>query len=143
MDAAIKSLEFKSSIEKAYPLAKRYCQKMDQLFNSLAKKASEIAEKLANEEINEPENILSAIKNASSAKALSAELRKAFRRPEEFFALRGALVELKQRLGDPQIASAEAVFKTYLLWKLSQAFAEMKNQPPASDTARVPTTKAG
>lgn len=123
MDSAMKSLEFRSAVREAYPRARKYVRKMDQLFQSLEERAREMAEGLAKDGVDEPEKIQSAIRDAFSGEALLSELRKVFSRPEEFFTLREALVELKQKMGDPEIAAAEALFKPYLRHKVSPAFA--------------------
>ena len=122
MDSALELLEFKSRIKEAYPKAKRYLEKMDQLFDSLVKKTKQVTDSLAEKGVSEPEEIRSAIKDAFSEKTLLAEFRKVFRSAEEFFALRGALLELRKRVGNPDSSLSEAAIRPYLRLKVSQAF---------------------
>lgn len=122
MDSALKLLDFKSRIKEALPAAKGYFQNMDRLFSRLSERARMVVAAMAEDKICEMEQMRSAIKHAFSDTALYTEVRKAFRSPEEFFALREALAELLRRLGHTEYAAAEAALKPYLRQAVTAAF---------------------
>jgi len=125
MDSAMEVMQFKTKIEDAYPKAKRYLENMDNLFFGLMRRTKQVVTDLSNKNITESEQILTAIKDAFSPKVLAAELRRAFRSAEEFFSLRGAMVELKARFSKSS-NEAENTIKPYLRQKLEQIFGRHK-----------------
>lgn len=123
MDSAIKLLDFRAAIDRAYPKAKSYLEKMNRLFYRLDKGLLKVADTLPQEGMVEPEEVQLAIRNAFSEDMLYIELRKAFRSPSEFFSFRGAYTELIRKLGDQETISAEDAFRSYLDYKIPQAYA--------------------
>jgi len=122
MDSALELMEFKTKIEDALPKAKMYLGKIDRLLEKLTKKAGQVASGLADERVSDPHEIRSAIRSAFAGKFLLAEVRAVFRSSEEFFGLRGALLELNKSMGNSNGTSAEAALKPYLRQKIAQAF---------------------
>lgn len=114
MNSALEFLDFKAEIDKLYPTAKKYLQRMDQLFQRLSQKARQVAFELGEDKLSDMSDVRSAIEDAFSGKALYSELRRAFRSPEEFFSLRVAFGELRARLGDKENSEAETALKPYL-----------------------------
>lgn len=122
MDSAMKVLESREAIDRAYPKAKNYLEKMNHLFDSLAKRVRQVTDALAKTEIVDPEEIRIAISNNFGEDTLFSELRKAFRSSKEFLSLRGAFSELIKKLGDQESIAAETAFRSYLHYKIPQAF---------------------
>lgn len=122
MNAALELIEFKSRVEKVSPLAKQYLEKMDRLFQRLSRRAQQVAFSLAEKEIHSIEDVHSTIGEAFSGANLRYELRNIFRNPEEFFALRGALTELRAIVGDRSHVAAESAVKPYLVQEITAAF---------------------
>lgn len=125
MEAALKLLEFKTRVKEAYPLAQRYLQKMDRFFQGLDEKATQVALSLAGgNKLCSTEDIYAAVRDAFSSESLRSELRKAFRSSEEFFTLRGALLELRAKLGGAESTGAEAALRPYLQRVIALTFGE-------------------
>jgi len=122
MNSALEFLDFKAEIDKLYPTAKKYLQRMDQLFQRLSQKARQVAFELGEDKLSDMSDIRSAIEDAFSGKALHSELRRAFRNPEEFFSLRVAFGELRAKLGDMENSEAETAIKPYLSQIIASAF---------------------
>ena len=122
MNSALELMDFQAGIKGAHPSAKRYFEKMDRLFERLSRRARQVALAVAEDRICDKQDILSAIEQAFSFEALCSELRRVFRSPDEFFALRGALLELRAKLGDADGISAEAALKPYLRCVTALAF---------------------
>ena len=68
--------------------------------------------------------LVTAIEHAFPLEALCSELRRVFRSSDEFFSSRGALVELRGKLGYTGSASDEAVIKPYLRHVAARAFGD-------------------
>lgn len=126
MDSAIKLLDFKAAIDRAYPKAKSYLEKMDRLFDRLTKRVWQVTDSLPETGPVEAEEIHQAVKNTFNEDALFIELRKSFRSSSEFFSLRGAFNELNKKLGDQESILAEAAFRAYLDHIIPRAFAARK-----------------
>jgi hypothetical protein len=126
MDSAMKLMDFRASIEKAYPKAKSYLEKMNRLFDRLTKRVGPVTDALPEGRIIELDEIQLAIKNAFSEGTLFLELRKTFRSSNDFFSLRGAISDLIRKLGDQESITAETAFRSYLNHKIPQAFAERR-----------------
>lgn len=122
MDSAMKLLKSREAIDRAYPKAKSYLEKMNRLFDSLIKRVRQVTDALAKTETVDPEEIRMAINNAFGEDRLFPELRKVFRSSKEFFSFRGAVSELIRNLGDQESIAAETAFRSYLYYKIPQAF---------------------
>ena len=137
MNSALEFLDFKAEIDKLYPTAKKYLQRMDQLFQRLSQKAIQVAFELGEDKLYDMSDIRSAIENAFSGKALYSELRRAFRSPEEFFSLRVAFGELRARLGNRENSEAEMALKPYLSQVIASALGDghriMAGKRPAAE----------
>ena len=114
MDAALALLDFKAKIEQSSPTAERYLERIDRLFVRLVSRTNEVASHLAEDTIHDSAAIETAISDAFSDQSLSAELKRVFRSPEEFFTQRAALVKLRVMLGKAESDAAEAALKHYL-----------------------------
>lgn len=124
MDSAIKLLDFKDAIDKAYPKAKSYLEKMNRLFDRLTKRVWQVIDNLPEAGVVEPEEIQLAVKNTFAEDTLFIELRKSFRSSSEFFSLRGAFNDLNKKIGDEESIRAEAAFRSYLDHVIPRAFAK-------------------
>jgi hypothetical protein len=133
METAVQLMDFKTKIEGAYPLAKRYLERMDLFFERLNRKASDLAFTLGGN-ISDMPQIQSSIEIAFSLEALGAELRKAFRSPDEFFNLRGAMIELRFKLGNTEASRVEVAIQPYLRRIMSFAFNKRSTVAPATPT---------
>ncbi|MFH1381412.1 MAG: hypothetical protein ABIH70_00775 [Chloroflexota bacterium] len=122
MNSALQFMEFKAAMEEMALPAKRYVEKMDRFFDRLSAKANQLSFTLAEDKVCNVEDITSAISGAFSGESLNIELRRTFRHAEEYFTLRGALVQLKTKLGDNGAAAAEATLRPYLHRKIELAF---------------------
>jgi hypothetical protein len=131
METALQLMDFKNRIEKVYPLAKRYLEGMDLFFERLNRKAMDLAFTLG-ENVGDAPQIESSIEAAFSLEALGAELRRAFRSPEEFLNLRGAVNELRLRLGNAEASRAEAAIEPYLRQIMSFAFSPGSRVAPTT-----------
>lgn len=123
MESAMKLMDHKAAIDRAYPKAKSYIKKMKRIFDRLTRSVGQVVDALPEGGIVEPEEIQLAIKNAFNDDTLFVELRKAFRTSQEFLSQRGAFSELIRKLGDEESIAAETAFRSYLNHKISQAFA--------------------
>ncbi|MFC1925296.1 hypothetical protein ACFLW2_01200 [Chloroflexota bacterium] len=122
MESAMKLMDHKAAIERAYPKAKSYIEKTKRIFDRLTGKVGQVVDALPEEGMVEPEAIQMAIKNTFDDETLFLELRKAFRSSQEFFSQRGAFSELIRKLGDQESIAAETAFRSYLNQKISQAY---------------------
>lgn len=126
MDSAMKLMDFRAAIDRAYPKAKSYLSKMNRLFDRLIKKVGQVIDALPEAGIIELEEIQLATENAFGGNTLFLELRKSFKSSKEFFSLRGAYSELIRKMGDQEKIAAETVFRSYLNHIIPQAFAERR-----------------
>jgi hypothetical protein len=131
METALQLMDFKNRIEKVYPLAKRYLEGMDLFFERLNRKAMDLAFTLG-ENVGDVSQIESSIEVAFSLEALGTELRRTFRNPEEFLNLRGAVNELRLRLGNAEASQAEAAIEPYLRRIMSFAFSPRSRVAPTT-----------
>ncbi len=122
MNAALELMEFQSGVEKMSPAAKAYLERMDGLFERLHRKARQVTLALAEGTLFGSEDIKAAVREAFSGGALGAELRRTFLEAEEFYALRGALADLRAKLDDKASLPAEAALRPYLTRKIAGAF---------------------
>jgi hypothetical protein len=122
MDSAMKFLECQESIDKAYPRAKSYLNKMNHIFDSLVERAEQVADALSEKGTVDLKEIQAAIENAFGEDTLSLELRKAFRSSKEFLSFRGAFSELIKAQRDGESIEADAAFISYLRHKIPRTF---------------------
>jgi hypothetical protein len=131
MEKALQLMDLKTKIEGVYPLAKRYLERMDLFFERLTRKATDLAFTLGRN-ISDMPQIQSSIEEAFSLEALSAELRRVFRSLEEFCNQRGAVNELRLKLGNTKARQAETAIEPYLRRIMSFAFSTRRTlTPPA------------
>jgi hypothetical protein len=133
METALQLMDFKTKIEGVYPLAKRYLERMDLFFERLNRKATDLAFTLGRN-ISDMPQIQSSIEVAFSLEALGAELRRAFRSPGEFFNQRGAVNELRLKLGNTEASRAEAAIEPYLHRIVSLTFSMRSTVAPPAPT---------
>lgn len=122
MSSALALMEFKAGVEKNYPAVQRYVERIDRLYWQLTQRARELASRLAESDIADITQIISAVKDSFSKENVCLELRRVFRSSEEFTSLRGALLELSTQLGNMENAQAETAIKPYLRQKIALAF---------------------
>ncbi|MBM2825715.1 MAG: hypothetical protein HW402_1379 [Dehalococcoidales bacterium] len=135
MQTALQLLDFRTRVEQVYPVARRYCERVDVLFDRLTRKAIEVAYHLAEGNVWEVKQIQSTIEEAFSNQVLGAELRQIFRSPGEFFDWRRALGELRTAMGNAESKTMEAALEPYLRQVINGAFGESRvtvgrEQPP-------------
>jgi hypothetical protein len=133
METALQLMDFKTKIEGVYPLAKGYLERMDLFFERLSRKATDLAFTLGRN-ISDMPQIQSSIEVAFSLEALGAELRRVFRSPEEFFNQRGAVNELRLKLGNTKASRAEVAIEPYLRRIMSFAFSTRSTLAPPAPT---------
>ncbi|MDP2916366.1 MAG: hypothetical protein Q8O16_00385 [Dehalococcoidia bacterium] len=126
MQTALQLMDFESTIEEVYPTAKRYVERMDRLYETLSRKALDLAFKLEAEDIRDTAQIQSAIEEAFSPDNLGAELKRTFRGAEDFFNLRNSIGELRKGLGNTEGEKAEAAIHLYLKRVMAGAFGERR-----------------
>jgi hypothetical protein len=131
METALQLMDFKTKIERVYPLAKRYLERMDLFFERLNRKATDLAFTLGGN-ISDVPQIESSIEVTFSLEALGAELKRTFLSPEEFSNLRGAVNELRLRLGNVEASRAEAAIEPYLRRIMSLAFSTRSTVAPTA-----------
>jgi len=124
MDSALEFLDRKEEIDNLYPNAKKYLKIMDDLFHSLSQKAKQVAFRLGDDNLSDISDIRAAVEKAFSGATLHSELRRAFRSSREFFSLRGALRDLRAKMGDGKSSDAEATLKPYLNRIAASAFGD-------------------
>lgn len=122
MSAAIQLMEFKTSMEEMVPLAQRYIERMDVLFDNLNRKSRRVALTMSENELLTEAAIDYAIRSEFSGPALCSELRVAFRGPDEFYAMREAVAKLRSAMGNKEWPSLESAIKPYLVIKTTTAF---------------------
>jgi len=122
MDSAMKIMEYKEAIDKAYPRARSYLKKMNRIFDIITERAIEITDSLSEARTVDLEEIRQAIENAFHEEKLSYELRKAFKSSKEFLSFRSAYSELVNAQKDQERIAAEVAFKSYLQYRLPKVF---------------------
>ena len=131
METALQLMDFKTKVEGIYPLVKRYLEQMDLFFERLNRKATDLAFKLG-ENTSDVSQIQSGIETAFSPEALGVEFRRVFRSPEEFFNLRGAVNELRLKLGNTEASQAGLAIEPYLRRIISLAFSTRSAAAPVA-----------
>ncbi len=122
MESALEFLDRKEEIDNLYPNAKKYVKIMDDLFYALSRKAKQVAFQLGEDNLSDVSDIRAAVEKAFSGAALHSELRRTFRSSREFFSLRGALRDLRAKMGNGKNSDAEAALKPYLNRTAASAF---------------------
>jgi ferritin-like metal-binding protein YciE len=123
MDAAMKLMEFKAGIEQVESSARAYITRLDTLAGRLEKKVRIAMYNLAEDKVCSTEEVQTAIEKSLANGALSTELKRVFRSPNDFFNLRDATSRLRQKLGNADVMASESAIKPYLTQQLQQAFA--------------------
>jgi len=122
MDSAMKVLEYQEAIDRAYPRAKSYLNKMNHIFDRLVERAEQVADSLSETEAVDLKEIQDAIETAFGEDTLSFELRKAFRNSKEFLSFRGAFSQLIKAQKDQESIAADSAFISYLHHKIPRIF---------------------
>ncbi|MDO8473286.1 MAG: hypothetical protein Q7T05_05645 [Dehalococcoidia bacterium] len=122
MNAAIQLMEFKAGIEEMVPLAQRYVERMDILFDNLNRKSRRVALAMSENGSFAEADIDSAIRSEFSGPALCSDLRAAFRSPDDFYAMREAVAKLRSMMGNKECTTVESAIKPYLVVKTTMAF---------------------
>jgi len=128
MDSALEFLDRKEEIDNLYPNAKKYLKIMDDLFHALSQKAKQVAFQLGEENLSDISDIRTTVEKAFSGAALHSELRRAFHSSREFFSLRGALRDLRAKMGDGKNSDAEDALKPYLSRIAASAFGDERRR---------------
>jgi len=126
MESAMKIMDYRASIDRAYPKAQSYLEKMNRLFNRLTKKVGQVIDAMPENGMVKPDEIQLVIKDAFNEDSLFFELRKTFKSSKDYFSQRSAFSELIKKLGDQESIAAENAFRSYLDYKIPQAFDERR-----------------
>ncbi|MBI2859409.1 MAG: hypothetical protein HYX90_10060 [Chloroflexi bacterium] len=122
MNAALDLMEFKSGVDDAVPLAKRYFERMDVLFGNLHRRAVRLARSISENGVCSAVEIDASIEQEFSWQALGFEIRAAFRNPGDFHGTREAVARLRAMLGETESALHESAIKPYLSSRTAIAF---------------------
>ncbi len=122
MNAALELMEFKAAMDDATPLAKKYVEAMDVMFDNIHRRARKVAGMMSEIGICAAEEIDSAITQEFSGPALCAEVRMVFRTADDFYGMRDAVAKLRSMLGEKESTSWESAVKPYLVRKTTMAF---------------------